>query len=86
MTIVEEKYKSFFYKLEQIIRDEFRVSPFPGTRIINNYNLYKELNVSIELIVGNYIPIEIVCDIQFPKKRPPSVYCIGKYKSPIINP
>ena len=38
----QDKYTKFFGQLEHILREEFRVSQFPGTKINNNYTMYGE--------------------------------------------
>ena len=82
---LENKYLRFFEILESSLKNEFKNSPFPGTKVINNYALKHEYNVTIELILTNNIKVEVICDTTFPNTDRPKVFCVESFASDIID-
>lgn len=82
---LEHKYLRFFEMLETSLKNEFKNSPFPGTKVLNNYTLKHEYNVTIELILANNIKVEVICDTTFPNTDRPKIFCVESFASDIID-
>lgn len=82
---LENKYLRFFEILESSLKNEFKNSPFPGTRVLNNYSLKHEYNVTVELVLANNIKVEVICDTTFPNTDRPKVFCVESFASDIID-
>ena len=82
---LESKYRNFFAILENSLKEEFKASPFPRTRVVNNYTLKHEYNVTVELILGGSVHVEVICDTTFPNTDRPKVFCTESYASDIID-
>ena len=82
---LESKYLRFFQILENSLKNEFKNSPFPNTRVLNNYTLKHEYNVTIELVLGGNIKVEVICDTTFPATDRPKVFCVESFASDLID-
>lgn len=81
---LEHKYRSFFSILENSLKEEFKNSPFPGTRVVNNYALKNEYNVTVELTLSG-VPVEVICDTTFPNTDRPKVFCTESFTGDLID-
>ncbi len=82
---LEGKYKSFFGLLENSFKEEFKRAPFPVLRVLNNYELKNEYNVSVEVTLNDSVKLCVICDTTFPNTDKPKVFCSESYNSPIID-
>lgn len=81
---LENKYRSFFAILENSLKAEFKNSPFPNTRVVNNYARKSEYNVTVELTLAG-VPVEVICDTTFPNTDRPKVFCTESFAGELID-
>ena len=81
----ENRIRTFFGKLVQALKQEFMPQNYGNLEVLNNYEIKKEYNVSVNLTLKCGIRISIICDMNFPSKDGPKLFVLEYMESPIIN-